>query len=145
MTMKTIDDIAAEIPVWRVLAEKFKGIDATVTYPDGGEAAFGSAGVEIITFPNGDGPPDDALVAARTELAVELYARQHVDPRAAAFAEKSVGDQLDSLIKGFKAARNAGVDLPDDTDALINWSDQIKAAYPKPPSAEPTLNETSNG
>lgn len=65
--------------------------------------------------------------------------------RATAFAERPIGDQLDALIKGFKAARDAGVDLPDDTDALINWSDQIKAAYPKPPSAEPTLNETSNG
>lgn len=121
--MKTIDDIAAELPVWQVLAGKFAGTDATVTYPDG---------VETITFPNGDGPPDDALAAARQELAAELYARQHVDPRAVAFAQRSVGDQLDALIKGFKAARNAGVDLPDDTDSLINWSDQIKAAYPKP-------------
>lgn len=120
---KTIDRIAADLPVWQVLAERFKGIDATITYPEG---------VETVEFPNGDGPSDETLAAARTNLAAELYARQHIGPRAAAFAQRPLGDQLDAIIKGLKAAQAAGVELPADTAALIAWSDDIKAAHPKP-------------
>jgi hypothetical protein len=52
--------------------------------------------------------------------------------RAVAFAERPLGDQLDAIIKGLKAAQAAGVELPADTAQLIAWSDSIKAAHPKP-------------
>ena len=52
--------------------------------------------------------------------------------RAAKFAERTLGDQLDAIIKAFDQLRADGVTLPVDTIDLVDWSLAIKAELPKP-------------
>lgn len=52
------------------------------------------------------------------------------DLRAAAYPD--AGDQLDAIMKGFRALLNAGVSLPTDTVAWVEACEAVKAAHPKP-------------
>jgi hypothetical protein len=127
--------LAATIPTWKVCQRFYSDVPVTSTqdHPDAPEQ---------IHWPNGfDAPTEEQILAHKVALAEELVATQYRQDRAAAFAQRPLGDQLDAIIKGLKAAQAAGVELPPDTAHLIAWSDGIKAAHPKPPTAEPSSSE----
>lgn len=118
--------LAASLPTWKV-CQRF--------YPDVPVTSIQAApdAPEEILWPEGfDAPTEEQILAHKVALAEELVATQYRQDRAAAFAQRPLGDQLDAIIKGLKAAQAAGVELPADTAQLIAWSDGIKAAHPKP-------------
>jgi len=126
MTEIDINALAASIPTWKVCERFFPDVPVVSTQDHPGAP-------EVIVWPEGfDAPSDQHLLDLKRQLAEEQIASRYRRDRAQAFAERPIGDQLDAIIKGLKAARASGVDLPDDTDALINWSDAVKTAHPKP-------------
>lgn len=126
MTEIEIATFAATIPAWKVCQRFYPDVKVTSTQA-------GPDALEQIHWPEGfEAPTDEQILAHRLALAGELMATQYRQDRAAAFAERPLGDQLDAIIKGLKAAQSAGVELAADTAALIAWSDGIKAAHPKP-------------
>lgn len=135
MTANDITALAATIPAWKLCQRFYPDVPVTSTQT-------GPDAPEQIHWPEGfEAPTDERILAHKVALAEELVATRYRQDRAAAFAERPLGDQLDAIIKGLKAAQSAGVELPVDTAALIAWSDGIKAAHPKPLAAEPALNE----
>ncbi len=51
--------------------------------------------------------------------------------RKSEYSQRSVGDQLDAVVKAFDQLRADGVTLPVETNELVDWSLAIKAKYPK--------------
>lgn len=122
--------LAKAIPTWKIIQRFYPGVPAVSTQagPDAPE--------EIIWPEEFDVPTEEQILAYKMTLAEEQIATQYRQDRAAAFAERPLGDQLDAIIKGLKAVQTSGLGLPTDTAGLIAWSDEIKAAHPKPSSPQ---------
>ena len=67
-----------------------------------------------------------------TTYAAQYAAEEVRKERGARYAERSIGDQLDAIIKAFNQLRLDGASIPADMNDLINWSLAIKAEIPKP-------------
>ncbi|MGB0697687.1 MAG: hypothetical protein ACPGOY_18700 [Rhodospirillaceae bacterium] len=119
-------NLAKALPGWKVIERFFPGVAVVSTQA-------GAGGVEELVWPDGANEPTATeFNALRLQLAQEILANRYREERLLAFQERAVGDQLDAIIKGLKSASNGGIDLDQDAIDLIQWSDDIKAAHPKP-------------
>lgn len=102
---------------------------------------------ELALYGEVDIPPEEAAeIENERQQEIERRAEyertlKYRDLRAIEFSEITIGEQLDAILKAFHYLRGNGIELPPETNTLIDKWLNIKAKYPKPENMEPAENE----